>query len=104
HRALPGRAARAVPGADHPARARPPGGRRAGLSRRRDAGASAARAAAGGMKHAWLVGGWLIALGASALPVLWVLAREIDRNPLGKYVDGAGAWTPHVYWKFLEWW
>ena len=57
-----------------------------------------------GLKVSWIVGGWLIALGASALPVLWVLAGRIERNPLGKYVELDGSWTPHVYWTFLAWW
>jgi hypothetical protein len=56
------------------------------------------------MKRAWLVGGWLIALGSSALPVAWVLAGRIERNPLGKYVDADGGWTAQVYSQFLVWW
>ncbi len=58
-----------------------------------------------GIRRGWIVGGWAIALGSSAMPVLWVLADRIARNPLGKYVDGTtGAWLPHVYWTFLAWW
>ena len=56
------------------------------------------------LRSGWIVGGWLIALGSSALPVLWLLAGRIQRNPLGKYVDADGAWTAHVYWTFLAWW
>jgi hypothetical protein len=52
----------------------------------------------------WIIGGWLIALGSSALPVLWILAGRIARNPLGKYVELDGSWTPQVYWTFLAWW
>lgn len=56
------------------------------------------------MKRSWIVGGWLIALVASALLPLWFLAGRIERNHLGKYVDETGAWTPQVYWQFLDWW
>ena len=57
------------------------------------------------MKRAWVVGGWAVALLASALPVAWVLAGKIERNALGMFVDPqTGAWTPHVYWQFLAWW
>lgn len=53
----------------------------------------------------WIVGGWLISLAASLLPVLWVLSQKIERNPLGKYVDVAtGQWTWEVYRTFLLWW
>ena len=49
--------------------------------------------------------GWLIALAASALPALWATAQQIERNPLGKFVDArTGAWTPEVYWQFFHWW
>ena len=57
------------------------------------------------MKQSWIVGGWLIALVASAGPALWVAADRIQRNPLGKYVDTAtGAWTVELYWGFVRWW
>jgi hypothetical protein len=56
------------------------------------------------VKGGWLVGGWLIALTASALPVAWALAGRIERNPLGKYLDADGVWTVQVYWQFLAWW
>ena len=57
------------------------------------------------MKRAWIVGGWALALLASAIPVLWVLYQRIERNPLGLYVDPAtGAWLPRVYWQFAAWW
>lgn len=53
----------------------------------------------------WIVGGWLISLAASLLPVLWVLVQRIERNPLGKYVDTVtGQWTWEVYHTFLLWW
>lgn len=57
------------------------------------------------MQRGWIVGGWLISLTASALPVLWVLSQTIERNPLGKYVDLAtGEWTLQVYLTFFRWW
>ena len=56
------------------------------------------------MRSGWIVGGWLIALVASALPVLWALTARIERNPLGRYRDADGAWTAQVYWQFLGWW
>lgn len=56
------------------------------------------------MKRSWIVGGWLIALGASAIPSAWTLADKIERNPLGKYVDADGVWTAYAYWAFLAWW
>ena len=57
------------------------------------------------MKRAWIVWGWLTAMVASALPVLWVVAERIEQNPLGKYVDPlTGAWTPVVYSRFFLWW
>jgi hypothetical protein len=57
------------------------------------------------MKRSWIVGGWLIALAASALPAWWVLAERIEENRLGLFVDPAtGAWTALVYWRFLQWW
>lgn len=53
----------------------------------------------------WIVGGWGIALFASALPVIWFVAERVERNHLGKYVDPhTGAWTPEVYSLFLTWW
>jgi hypothetical protein len=53
----------------------------------------------------WLLVGWLVAMGGSALPALWSTARRIETNPLGKYVDSiTGAWTAQVYWHFLGWW
>ena len=57
------------------------------------------------MRRGWIVGGWLFALLASALPVLFFMADRIERNHLGKFVDPAtGAWTPQVYSQFLTWW
>ena len=57
------------------------------------------------MKRGWIVGGWLFAMIASALPALWFTAQRIQRNPLGIYVDPlTGAWTHEVYWRFLAWW
>jgi len=57
------------------------------------------------MKRSWIVGGWLIALVASALPVLWFMADRVERNHLGKFIDPeTGAWTPQVYSQFLTWW
>jgi len=59
----------------------------------------------GRIRRSWIVGGWLIALVSSALPVAWVVAGKIERNPLGKFVDmETGAWLPHVYATFFEWW
>ena len=57
------------------------------------------------MKRSWIVGGWLFALVASALPPAWFMADRIERNHLGKFVDPeTGAWTPQVYSEFLTWW
>jgi|GEM_PF-2962243 hypothetical protein len=53
----------------------------------------------------WILGGWFFALLASSLPVLWVMADRIERNPLGLFVDAeTGQWTTHVYWEFFRWW
>ena len=53
----------------------------------------------------WIVGGWLVALVASALPVVWFMSDRVTRNDLGKYLDpDTGAWTAAVYWQFLDWW
>ena len=52
-----------------------------------------------------MVGGWLVALLAAALPAAWAVAGRIESNHLGQFVDTeTGAWTPHVYWQFLRWW
>lgn len=57
------------------------------------------------MKRSWILGGWLFALVASALPVLWFMADRIERNHLGKFIDPeTGAWTSQVYTQFLTWW
>ena len=57
------------------------------------------------VRPGWIVGGWLIALLASALLPIWNLADRIERNHLSKYIDPeTGAWTPHVLWTFLGWW
>ena len=57
------------------------------------------------MKRSWIVAGWLIALFASALPVLWFMKDRVERNHLGKFVDPeTGAWTSQVYSQFLTWW
>jgi hypothetical protein len=56
------------------------------------------------MKRSWIVGGWLFALVASAIPSLWMAADLAERNPLGIYVDENGAWTPQLYWQFFKWW
>jgi len=56
------------------------------------------------MKRSWIVGGWLFALVASAIPSLWMAADLADRNPLGIYVDESGAYTPQLYWQFFRWW
>ena len=57
------------------------------------------------MRRSWIVGGWLIALFASALPPLWFIGERVGRNHLGKFVDPAtGAWTSAVYSQFLAWW
>lgn len=52
----------------------------------------------------WIVGGWLFALSASVIPSLWMTSDLADRNPLGIYVDEAGAYTPQLYWQFFRWW
>ena len=57
------------------------------------------------MKRSWVIGGWLFALLASALPVLWFMAGRIEHNHLGKFVDPeTGAWTAQVYTQFFTWW
>ena len=57
------------------------------------------------MRRGWLLGGWLVVLIASALPVLWFVADRVERNHLGKYLDPrTGAWTPQVYSLFFTWW
>jgi hypothetical protein len=57
------------------------------------------------MTRGWIVGGWLILLVASALPVAYFVAERVERNHLGKYLDPqTGAWTPQVYSLFLTWW
>jgi hypothetical protein len=57
------------------------------------------------VKRGWIVGGWLFALLALALPVLWFMADRVDRNHLGKFIDPAtGAWTAQVYSEFFTWW
>ena len=56
------------------------------------------------MKRSWIVGGWLFALVASAIPSLWMASDLAERNPLGIYVDDSGAYTPQLYWQFLKWW
>ena len=52
----------------------------------------------------WIVGGWLFALVASAIPSLWMAGDLAERNPLGIYVDETGAYTPELYWQFFRWW
>jgi len=53
----------------------------------------------------WIVGGWLIALLASALLPWWAVSERIEENRLGLFVDPAtGAWTSLVYWRFLQFW
>jgi hypothetical protein len=39
------------------------------------------------MKRGWIVGGWLFAVLASAIPALWMSFRLAQRNPLEIYVD-----------------
>lgn len=57
------------------------------------------------MKRGWIVGGWLIAMIASAGPALWMAADLIERNPMGRYADQAtGAWSPDILVLFLRWW
>ena len=57
------------------------------------------------MRRGWIVGGWSIAMVASALPPLWFIADRVQRNHLGKFVDPeTGAWTGAVYSQFLTWW
>ena len=57
------------------------------------------------MRRGWIVGGWGIAMVASALPPLWFIADRVQRNHLGKFVDPeTGAWTGAVYSQFLTWW
>jgi hypothetical protein len=57
------------------------------------------------VRRAWIVGGWIGALVASALPVVWVMADYVERNHLGKFVDPeTGGWTSEVYSQFFNWW
>ena len=56
-------------------------------------------------RRGWIIGGWIFALAASALPVLWAAADRVQRNPLGKYVDPeTGAYRMHLYQQALAWW
>ena len=57
------------------------------------------------MTRGWIVGGWLVALTASLLPVIQATQRLAERNPLRAYVDPAsGAYTAQLYWQFARWW
>jgi hypothetical protein len=57
------------------------------------------------MKRSWIVGGWLFALLASAVPALWMAFRLAQRNPLDIYLDPVtGSPTPQLYWQFVRWW
>jgi hypothetical protein len=56
------------------------------------------------MRRSWIVGGWLFALIASAIPSLWMAEDLAQRNPLGIYVDENGAFTGALYWQFFKWW
>ena len=56
------------------------------------------------MKRGWIVGGWLFALVASAIPSLWMAGDLAERNPLGIYVDERGAYTRQLYWQFFKRW
>ena len=57
------------------------------------------------MKRSWIVGGWLIALLASAILPWSAVSERIKENRLGLFVDPeTGAWTALVYWRFLQWW
>jgi len=57
------------------------------------------------MKRGWIVGGWLFALVASAIPALWMSFRIAQRNPLEIYVDPlTGSPTAQLYWQFVRWW
>ena len=57
------------------------------------------------MKRGWILGGWLFALLASALPALWMSINLAQRNPLDIYVDPAtGQPTAQLYWQFVRWW
>ena len=50
------------------------------------------------MKRSWIVGGWLVALAASALLPWWAVSEAVFGDPQ------TGAWTALVYWRFLQWW
>jgi len=52
----------------------------------------------------WILGGWLFALVASAIPSLWMAHDLARRNPLGIYVNDSGAYTAQLYWQFFKWW
>ena len=57
------------------------------------------------MIRSWIVGGWVIALLASALLPWWAVSERIAENRLGQYLDPeTGAWTALVYWRFVQWW
>ena len=57
------------------------------------------------MKRGWIVGGWLIALVAAAVPALWLAHDLASRNPMGLYVDPlTGNYTGRLYRQFLKWW
>ena len=53
----------------------------------------------------WIVGGWFLAMVASAIPALWMAEELARRNPLGIYVDTeTGAYTARLYGQFVKWW
>ena len=57
------------------------------------------------MKRSWIIGGWLVAMFASALPALWMTVDLARRNPLEIYIDPAsGSPTAQLYWQFVRWW
>ena len=57
------------------------------------------------MKRSWILGGWLFAMLASAIPALWMSADLAARNPLGIYVDPlSGEPRPQLFWQFFRWW
>ena len=57
------------------------------------------------MKRSWIVGGWIVALIASALLPWQAVSERIAENRFGQYIDPhTGEWTPLVYWRFLQFW
>ncbi|MEO6387729.1 MAG: hypothetical protein ABIT16_03020 [Croceibacterium sp.] len=56
------------------------------------------------MKVGWIVGGWLFAMLAALLPVMWSIVALSQRNPMGLYINDSGLPTWHLVVQFFRWW